>query len=74
MLLDSFPELRRLSPAEKLEMVGELWDDLASQPSNVPVSREIVEELDRRMAHFREHPEEFTTWEAIQERVLGRRL
>jgi putative addiction module component (TIGR02574 family) len=74
MLLDSFPEVKRLSPAEKLAMVGELWDDLASQPSNVPVSREIVEELDRRMAHFREHPEEFTTWEAIQEKVLGRRL
>lgn len=74
MLLDSFPEVKRLSPAEKLAMVGELWDDIASQPANIPVSREIVEELDRRMAHFREHPEEFTTWEAIQEKVLGRRL
>lgn len=74
MMLDSFPEVKRLSPAEKLTMVGELWDDLASHPSDVPVAPEIVEELDRRMAHFREHPDEFTTWEAIQEKVLGRRL
>jgi putative addiction module component (TIGR02574 family) len=74
MLLDSFPEVKRLSPAEKLAMVGELWDDLASHPSDVPVAQELVQELDRRMAHFREHPEAFTTWEAIQEKVLGRPL
>jgi putative addiction module component (TIGR02574 family) len=74
MLLDSFPEVKRLSPAEKLAMVGELWDDLAAHPMEVPVSGEIVQELDRRMAHFREHPNEFTTWECIQEKILGRRL
>jgi putative addiction module component (TIGR02574 family) len=74
MVLDAFPEVKQLSPAQKLAMVGELWDDLASDPANVPVSREVVEELDRRMAHFRDHPNEFTTWESIQEKVLGRKL
>jgi putative addiction module component (TIGR02574 family) len=74
MMLERYPEVRKLSAAEKLIFVGELWDDLAEHPSGVPVSREIVEELDRRMKHFRQHPEEFTTWEAIQEKVLGKRL
>jgi hypothetical protein len=27
--------------------------------------------LDRRMEHFRQHPEDFTTWEAVKERILG---
>ena len=74
MLLEHFPDVRQLSAAEKLIFVSELWDDLAEHPSEVPVSREVREELDRRMKHFRQHPDQFTTWEAIQEKVLGRRL
>jgi putative addiction module component (TIGR02574 family) len=74
MLLDRYPDVRKLTPAEKLIFVGELWDDLAEHPSDIPVSREIVAELERRMEHFRQHPDEFTTWEAIQEKVLGKRL
>lgn len=74
MLLDQYPDVRSLSSAEKLILVSELWDDLAEHPSEMPVSREIIEELNRRMEHFRRNPGEFTTWEAIQEKVLGRRL
>ena len=41
--------------------------------SEVPVSCEIIAELDRRMEHFRQHPDEFTTWEAVKGRILGSR-
>ena len=37
------------------------------------VPREIIAELDRRMKHFRQHPGEFTTWEAVKGRILGSR-
>ena len=74
MILEKFPEVRRLSPDEKLIFVSELWNDLEAHPSDVPVAPEIIEELDRRIAHFKEHPEHFTTWEAVKERVLGSRL
>jgi len=53
--------------------VSELWNDLEAHPSEVPVSREIIAELDRRLEHFREHPQEFTTWEAVKQRILGSR-
>src|SRR5881396_1936697 len=71
MILEKFPEVRRLTASEKLIFVSELWNDLEAHPSEVPVSREIIEELDRRMEHFRQHPNEFTTWEAVKERILG---
>ena len=71
MILDKFPEVQKLSPSEKLQFVSELWNDLEAHPSEVPVSPEIIAELDRRMAHFRQHPNEFTTWEAVKERILG---
>ena len=70
-MLEKFPEVRRLTPSEKLLFVSELWNDLEAHPSEVPVAREIIAELDRRMEHFREHPGEFTTWEAGRERILG---
>jgi putative addiction module component (TIGR02574 family) len=73
MILEKFPEVQRLSASEKLTFVTELWNELEASPSEVPVSREIIEELDRRMEHFREHPDEFTTWEAVKERILGSR-
>jgi putative addiction module component (TIGR02574 family) len=73
MILERFPGVNRLTPSEKLIFVSELWNDLEAHPSEVPVSREVMAELDRRMAHFREHPEEFTTWEAVKERLLGSR-
>lgn len=73
MILDEFPEVRRLTAAEKLIFVSELWNDLEAHPSEVPVPREVIAELNRRMAHFNEHPQEFTTWEAVKERILGAR-
>lgn len=71
MILEQFPGVQQLSSREKLLFVSELWNDLADHPDEIPVSREIVAELDRRMEHFQQHPEEFTTWEAVQKRILG---
>ena len=73
VILERFPEVQRLSASEKLIFVLELWNDLEAYPSEVPGSREIMAELDRRMEHFRQHPDEFTTWEAVKGRVLGSR-
>ena len=74
MILDSIPELKRLTPSEKLLLVSELWNDLAAHPTEVPVSREVIAELDRRMAEYRRDPSKVTTWEEIQQRILGRTL
>ena len=69
IILEKFPDVQKLSPSEKLIFVSELWNDLEANPSEVPVSREAIAELDRRMEHFRQHPEEFTTWEEVKRSV-----
>jgi putative addiction module component (TIGR02574 family) len=71
MILEQHPHLRQLSPAEKLSLVTELWDDLASHPGEIPVTPEQIAELDRRMAAYRKDPTQVTTWEAIKARILG---
>lgn len=71
MILERHPELQRLSASEKLVLVSELWDDLAAHPTDVPVTREQIAELDRRMEAYRKNPTQATTWEAIKGRLLG---
>ncbi len=73
MMLEKFPEVQNLSPQEKLLFVSELWNDLEANPDDVPVSRESISELDRRVEHFRRNPDQFTTWESVKKRLLGSR-
>jgi putative addiction module component (TIGR02574 family) len=69
MVLDRFPEYQRLTAVEKLMLVTEAWNDLEEHPAEVPVARDIVDELKSRMEHFRQYPDQCTTWDAIRQRV-----
>ena len=71
MILEQHPELSRLSPSDKLMLVTELWDDLAAHPGQIPVTDEVITQLDRRMEKFKKDPPAVTTWEEVQLRVLG---
>jgi putative addiction module component (TIGR02574 family) len=61
----------KLSPAEKLQLVHDLWDDLAANPEDVPVYDWQLEELERRRADHESHPELATTWEEALRRARG---
>ena len=61
-----------LSPSEKLQLVEDLWDDLASIPREVPVQDWHKEELARRKANLQKHPALALTWEEMTRRVRAR--
>lgn len=61
-----------LSPPEKLQLVEDLWDDLAASPETVPVHDWQKEELARRKANLQKHPATALTWEEIQARLRNR--
>ena len=46
-MIERIPELRTLSPSEKLTLVTELWDDLASNPEDIPITSEQMAEIER---------------------------
>jgi len=58
-----------LSPSEKLQIVEDLWDDLASTPEAVPVHGWQKQELDRRKANLMKNPAAALTWEEVKKRV-----
>jgi len=45
-----------LSPAEKLQLVEDLWDDLASNPDDVPIHDWQIKELERREGNLKLNP------------------
>jgi putative addiction module component (TIGR02574 family) len=61
-----------LSPSEKLQLVEDLWDDIASTPEDVPVHDWQKEELARRKANLIKNPGTELTWEEVQRRVRSR--
>jgi len=61
-----------LSPAEKLQLVEDLWDDLAASPDAVPVHDWQKKELARRKANLARSPDSGRTWEEVRRRVRGR--
>ena len=60
-----------LSPAEKLQLVEDLWDDLAANPDEVPIHDWQIAELARREANLQRNPDSVTDWESVKRRVRG---
>jgi putative addiction module component (TIGR02574 family) len=58
-----------LSAAEKLQLVEDLWDDLATSPESVPVHDWQKRELDRRKENLASNPASGLGWEDVKQRV-----
>jgi putative addiction module component (TIGR02574 family) len=67
-----FAHVFGLSVAEKLQLVEDLWDDIAARPENIPVPDWQKEELARRKANYLQHPGSGSSWEEVQERIQNR--
>jgi len=63
------PSIFDLSPAEKLQLVEYLWDDLAGTPESVPVHEWQKRELARRKANLVKNPTSGLSWEDVKQRV-----
>jgi putative addiction module component (TIGR02574 family) len=61
-----------LSLPEKLQLVEDLWDDLATNPSEVPVHEWQKKELARRKANLISQPASGLLWEDVKRRVRSR--
>jgi len=62
-----------LSPAEKLRLVEDLWDDIAAHPDAVPVFGWQQRELESRKARLEAIPASAIGWEEIKRRVRENR-
>ena len=71
MIKDKILELQKLSTAHKFALAVELWDEFSSNPDEIPVTEEQLNELDRRFEEYRQHPDKVVTWEEAKARILS---
>jgi putative addiction module component (TIGR02574 family) len=56
-------DISRLSPKERLALIGELWDSLTPEEVQLTVAQE--REIERRIATFDDDAKTAASWESI---------
>jgi putative addiction module component (TIGR02574 family) len=65
-------DIERLSLAERIQLVQDIWDTIVAAPEQLPVTEAQCQELDRRLDAFRQNPQGGTSWEEIKAKVMRR--
>ncbi len=64
-------EIRKLPVTERLQLVGEIWDSILEDPDLLPVSDELIQLLENRLAAYRADPSTAVPWEEVEREVFG---
>jgi putative addiction module component (TIGR02574 family) len=70
---DPLVEIRKLSVAERIQLVEDIWDSIAAEPQALSLTVEQREELDRRLADQEANPGAGRPWDEVKARLLGSR-
>ncbi|MFN0016904.1 MAG: addiction module protein [Pirellulaceae bacterium] len=62
-------EIRKLSAAQRILLVEEIWDSLLEDSTEFPLSLEQREELDRRLEDCERNPNDCEPWEEVRKRL-----
>ena len=62
-------EIERLSIAERVSLVEEIWDSIAASPELLPLTEAQRRELDRRLALHELQPDRVTPWEEVRAKL-----
>ncbi|MDJ0674846.1 MAG: addiction module protein [Calothrix sp. MO_167.B42] len=64
-----FTQVFELALSEKLQLLEDLWDSIASTPEQIPVLDWQKEELARRKIAYLKNPSSGSSWEASKQRI-----
>ncbi len=62
----------RLSVAERMVLVQEIWDSIGREAEHSPLSEAECREIDRRLAAHLANPEAAIPWEQVEAEALAR--
>jgi putative addiction module component (TIGR02574 family) len=64
-------QLLELPTAERVALAQAIWDSVAQNPADVPVTQAQRDELDRRLEALRSNPNAGATWDSIKRSLRG---
>jgi putative addiction module component (TIGR02574 family) len=62
-------DILKLSVPEKIQLVEDIWDSIASVPEPLELSKEQEEELDRALKEWEANPNLGSPWEEVIARI-----
>ena len=65
-------DISGLSLAERIQLAEDLWDSVAAETGELPLSAAQTAELDSRLAELARDPSAGESWEVVRGRVEGR--
>jgi putative addiction module component (TIGR02574 family) len=66
-------EIEQLTIAERIQLVEDIWDSIAAEAEEVPITEAQRRELDRRVEAYRQNPEGGVSWDdALSSRLCRR--
>lgn len=65
------PEIRHLPIPERVQLVEQIWDSIADDKKQFPLTDAQKAELDRRIAAQQTDPNRGSPWDDVKKRLLG---
>jgi putative addiction module component (TIGR02574 family) len=65
----SIADVLKMSPAERILFVEDVWDSLAANPDSVLLPDSHREELDRRLEAYHQDPDAGSPWAEVRDRI-----
>jgi putative addiction module component (TIGR02574 family) len=59
-------DILRMSVAERIELLGEIWDSLEGPSEHPQLTEAEKKELDRRLEEYERDPRAFKSWEQVR--------
>jgi putative addiction module component (TIGR02574 family) len=72
MMSADHAELLELSVPDRLRLIEELWDSIASTPETIPVPEWHKDEVARRQENYLRNPHSAIPWDEAKERLRNR--
>jgi putative addiction module component (TIGR02574 family) len=62
-------DLLELSISERIQLVADLWDSIATVPEALLLTEAQKLELDQRLDAYHKNPDAGSPWESVKERI-----
>ena len=65
-------DILKLSLAERIQLVEDIWDSIFECPEAVPLTEELKVELEKRLEAYHQNPQVGSPWTVVRERIRNR--
>ncbi len=62
-------DISKLSLAERIQLAEDLWDSVAAETGELPLTEAQAAELDRRLADLARDPDAGESWPVVRARI-----